>query len=89
VLLRARQSAQKGTRRTKPDPELATHRAMAATRKELNSLVSAYARKSGSPHAVVHADLRKNCGGPTLDQASAAQVAQRIETIRRWFVGRR
>jgi len=37
----------------------------------------------------VHADLRKSAGGPALDQASAAQVAQRIETIRRWFVGRR
>jgi len=89
TLLRARQSAQKGSRRKKADPELATHRAMAATRKELNSLVSAYARKTGAPHAVVHGELRNSCGGPTLDQASAAQVAQRIDTIRRWFVGRR
>jgi hypothetical protein len=89
TLLRARQSAQKGSSRRKADPELATHRAMAASRKELNSLVSAYARKSGARHAVVHADLRQTCGGPTLDQANAAQVARRIETIRRWFVGRR
>jgi superfamily II DNA or RNA helicase len=88
-LLRARQSAQKGSGRRKADPELATHRAMAARRKELNSLVSAYARKTGAPHAVVHADLRKSCGGPALDQASAEHVGQRIETIRRWFVGRR
>ena len=89
TLLRARQSAQKGSSRKKADPELTTHRAMAASRKELNSLVSAYARKSGARHAVVHADLRQSCGGPALDQANAAQVAQRIETIRRWFVGRR
>src|SRR5450759_604044 len=89
TLLRARQSAQKGSSRKKSYPELATHRAMAASRKELNSLVSAYARKSGARHAVVHADLRQSCGGPTLDQANAAQVAQRIEKIRRWFVGRR
>jgi superfamily II DNA or RNA helicase len=89
TLLRARQSAQKGHSGKKADPEMATHRAMAASRKELNSLVSAYARKSGARHAVVHADLRQTCGGPTLDQANAAQVAQRIETIRRWFVGRR
>jgi len=89
TLLRARQSAQKGSGRKKADPELATHRAMAASRKELNSLVSAYARKVGAPHAVVHADLRKSCGGPGLDQASAEHVGQRIETIRRWFVGRR
>ena len=89
TLLRARQSAQKGSARKKADPGLATHRAMAASRKELNSLVSAYARKSGSRHAVVHADLRQSCGGPTLDQADATQVAQRIEKIRCWFVGRR
>ena len=89
TLLRERQSAQKGSGRTKAHPELSAHRAMAAARKELNSLVSAYARKSGAPHAVVHADLRKSCGGPALDQASGEQVAQRIQTIRRWFVGRR
>jgi len=89
TLLRARQSAQKGSSRRRADPDLAVHRAMAASRKELNSLVSAYARKSGAPHAVVHADLRQSCGGPALDLATAAQVTQRIETIRRWFVGRR
>ena len=89
TLLRARQSAQKGSGRKKADAELSTHRAMAAARKELNSLVSAYARKTGAPHAVVHADLRKSCGGPAMDQASGEQVALRIETIRRWFVGRR
>jgi hypothetical protein len=89
TLLRARQSAQKGSGRKKADPEQATHRAMAASRRELNSLVSAYARKTGAPHAVVHADLRKNCGGPSLDQASAEEVGQRISIIRRWFVGRR
>jgi len=89
TLLRERQSAQKGSGRKKAAPELSTHRAMAAARKELNSLVSAYARKTGAPHAVVHADLRKSCGGPALDHASGEQVAQRIQTIRRWFVGRR
>jgi len=89
MLLRERQSAQKGSGRRPADPELATHRAMAAARKELNSLVSAYARKTGAPHAVVHADLRRSCGGPSLNQASGEEVAQRIEKIRLWFVGRR
>ncbi len=68
--------------------QLSAHRALAAQRKELNSLVSAYARKTGSPHGVVHSDLRRRCGGPALDQASADEVGTRIETIRRWFVGR-
>ncbi|GAB97735.1 superfamily II DNA or RNA helicase [Kineosphaera limosa] len=69
--------------------QLSAHRALAAQRKELNSLVSAFARKTGAPHAVVHSDLRKQCGGPTLDQANTQQVGERIEAIRRWFVGRK
>jgi superfamily II DNA or RNA helicase len=89
VLLRERQSAQKGSGRGGTEPQVAAHRALAAQRKELNSLVSAYARKTGSPHGVVHNDLRRSCGGPSLEQASSEQVQARIETIRQWFVGRR
>ena len=75
TLLRERQSAA-GRRagRRKADEQVSAHRALAATRKELNALVSAYARKNGAPHAVVHTDLRRHCGGPALDQASAEQV---------------
>ena len=65
------------------------HRALAAQRKELNKLVSAYARKKGLPHANVHTDLRRVCGGPDLAEASSEQVTERIEKIRGWFVGRR
>ncbi len=68
---------------------VSAHRALAARRKELNSLVAAYARKSGSPHGVVHNDLRRHCGGPALDQASNDQVGERIDVVRRWLVGRR
>ena len=68
---------------------VATHRALAEHRKELNKLVGAYARKAGQPHAVVHAELRRTCGGPELATASSGEVLARIETIRRWFVGRR
>jgi hypothetical protein len=68
---------------------VATHRALAEHRKELNKLVGAYARKAGQPHAVVHAELRRTCGGPELATASSAEVLARIDTIRRWFVGRR
>lgn len=68
---------------------MSAHRALAQRRKELNSLVSAYARKSGQPHAIVHAGLRRTCGGPELATATNEQVNDRIDTIRRWFVGRR
>ncbi|WP_256838618.1 DEAD/DEAH box helicase [Ornithinimicrobium faecis] len=68
---------------------VSAHRALAEHRKELNKLVSAYASKSGQPHAIVHAELRRSCGGPELATASSEQVTQRIDAIRRWFVGRR
>ncbi|HRC16981.1 MAG TPA: DEAD/DEAH box helicase [Phycicoccus elongatus] len=86
----AKQSRQtKGsTRPTNPAP-VSAHRALAAQRKELNSLVAAYAKKTGAPHANVHMELRRACGGPELAQASSEQVTERIDRIRRWFVGRR
>lgn len=68
---------------------VSAHRALAEQRKELNKLVSAYAQKKGQPHAVVHAELRRTCGGPELATASGEQVQARIEKIRNWFVGRR
>jgi superfamily II DNA or RNA helicase len=89
VLLRERQTAQSTRHPQKAVETISAHRALAAQRKELNKLVAAYARKSGSPHGVVHNDLRRACGGPALDEATSDQVAARIERIRAWFVGRR
>ena len=74
----------------KPAPApVSAHRALAAQRKELNKLVAAYAKKTATPHATVHLDLRRACGGPDLAQASTEEVAARISKIRQWFVGRR
>ncbi|AQX16558.1 MULTISPECIES: DEAD/DEAH box helicase [Tessaracoccus] len=71
----------------KAEPEVALHRALASKRKELNSLVSQYAGIKGVPHSHVHADLRRECGGPKLAQASQAEVEQRVRTIRSWLKG--
>ncbi len=87
-LLRERQRGQVDRRPSETAP-VSAHRALAAQRKELNSLVSAYARKTGRPHADVHTELRRRCGGPALDRASGDEVGARIEAVRRWFVGRR
>ncbi|MGB3763671.1 MAG: DEAD/DEAH box helicase [Ornithinimicrobium sp.] len=89
-VLRERQSKQvRGGGGREAAAKVAAHRAVAEHRKELNKLVSAYARKSGQPHAIVHAELRRSCGGPELATAHGDQVQERIETLRRWFVGRR
>ena len=59
-------------------------RALEARRKELNSLVAQYARVTGVPHSHVHAELRRQCGGPPLARATTEQVEQRIALIRTW-----
>jgi superfamily II DNA or RNA helicase len=82
----SRQSRRRPASRAEPAP---AHRALRAQRKELNSLVAAYARKTGETHASVHVDLRRASGGPEVPAATSEQVTARIETIRRWFVGRR
>ena len=38
--------------------------ALAALRKELNGLVGAWSHRTGQPHGVIHAELRRTCGGP-------------------------
>ena len=62
---------------------------LAALRKELNGLVAAWNHRTGQPHGVIHADLRKACGGPPLPQATADQIQARIDMIRRWATSRR
>jgi superfamily II DNA or RNA helicase len=65
------------------------HRRAAALRKELSKLVSAWARKSGTPHGKVHSELRRRCGGPEVPLATADQLSDRVELVRGWFVGKR
>jgi hypothetical protein len=62
----------------------ATRETLAALRKELNVLVRAWHHRSGQPHAAIHAELRRTCGGPALPQATSTQIRARIETVRRW-----
>ena len=57
---------------------------LAGLRKELNGLIGAWHHRTGQPHAVVHADLRRACGGPALPQATAEQIQARIDAIRTW-----
>jgi superfamily II DNA or RNA helicase len=65
------------------------HKRRAQARKELSTLVSAWARRAGSPHGVVHADLRRLCGGPEVATATTEQIEARIALVRKWFVGGR
>ena len=68
---------------------MAAHREVTALRKELHSLVGAWARRTSQPHATVHGALRQSCGGPEVPKASSDQLRARIETLRGWFVGKK
>jgi len=94
-LLRRRQADQvrgavrrPGSVTESPAVEPATHVALAALRKELNSLVAAWHHRSGQPHGAIHAELRRLCGGPATALARAEHLQDRIDAVRRWAVGR-
>ena len=87
-LLSHRQS-ERARRRSAPpaadeiEPML-SHEQLAVLRRELNSLVAAWHHRTGAPHGVTHATLRKECGGPAAAVATADQLRRRIETLRHW-----
>jgi len=92
-LLKERQRRQlarreRGEKKQHVAPEVSLHRALETKRKELNSLVSQYARHKGIPHSHVHAELRRQAGGPPLAKASTDQVDARIRLVRKWHTGR-
>jgi superfamily II DNA or RNA helicase len=93
TLLRKRQSDQLAAQRRRPaapgsEAPLATHEEIHALRKELNGLVGAWNHRTGQPHGVIHAELRRVAGGPAIAQASAEQIRERIALIRKWATQR-
>jgi superfamily II DNA or RNA helicase len=64
--------------------EVSTHEQLAVLRRELNGLVAAWHHRTGQPHGVTHAALRKQCGGPAAAVATAEQLHARIDQIRDW-----
>jgi superfamily II DNA or RNA helicase len=94
TLLKQRQAGQQERRARRGDTPaeaprgVVDHRRVMELRKELSSLVSAWSRRSGTPHGQIHTSLRGRCGGPAVPQASAEQIQARIDVVRGWFVGR-
>ncbi|HET8561164.1 MAG TPA: DEAD/DEAH box helicase [Marmoricola sp.] len=83
---RARQQKRTRASSTPADVErdVATHEQLAVLRRELNGLVAAWHHRTGQPHGVTHAALRKECGGPAAAVATADQLRRRIDTLRQW-----
>ncbi|MCB0907858.1 MAG: DEAD/DEAH box helicase [Nocardioidaceae bacterium] len=86
-LLQQRQRDRRRRTTPEPDPvtqEVAAHEQLAVLRRELNGLVAAWHHRTGQPHGVTHAALRKECGGPAAAVASAGQLHARIDRLREW-----
>jgi hypothetical protein len=65
-----------------------SHQQLLELRRELNNLVGAWHHQTGLPHGVIHADLRRTCGGPPTAQASTVELRSRIDMVRKWAVDR-
>ncbi len=94
-LLQTRQSERRHTRSARADPgvaetvrEASTHEQLALLRRELNGLVGAWHHRTNQPHGVVHAALRKECGGPAAAIANGDQLQERIDRVRTWAARR-
>lgn len=77
----ARQSRRSAGRPQQLPPPL--YRTLREQRSLLNSLVAIEAKRSGMPHAHVHAEVRRRAGGPPVAEASVTQLQARIDLLRR------
>jgi superfamily II DNA or RNA helicase len=85
----ARQSRRARMRRAAMPPEelrpedKPMYRNLKEQRAVLNGLVGMRAKLSGEPHAHIHAELRRVCGGPPVAQATVSQLQDRIDYLRK------
>jgi superfamily II DNA or RNA helicase len=92
LLLRKRQVEQLAGRRRAAGPgsggapqprPLTPAEELALLRRELTKLVNAAVTRGEGTHATIHAELRRACGGPKTEQATAEQIRARIAYLRR------
>lgn len=67
-----------------PRPNRIASEELPKLRKELNTLVSMTAARTGRPHGQIHNEVRRKCGGPPTALCSAEQLRDRIDYLRRW-----
>lgn len=49
---------------------------LAALRRELSGLIAARHHRTGQPHGMIHAELRRACGEPPVPEATAEQIGR-------------
>lgn len=92
LLLRQRQAEQLSRRGSRPAEQSAPvpdHRQLKDLRNELAKNVAAWSARTGTPHGVVHNELRRSCGGPPVAQANEQQLMDRLKKLQGWFIGKK
>jgi superfamily II DNA or RNA helicase len=80
----ARQSRRTAARPTPTEPEnKPLYRNLKEQRSLLHSLVGMRAKLSNEPHGLIHAELRRVCGGPEVAHATVVQLQARIDYLRK------
>jgi superfamily II DNA or RNA helicase len=80
----ARQSRRASGRPAEAQPEnKPMYRTLKEQRSLLNSLVGMRAKLGNEPHGLIHAELRRVCGGPAVAQATVTQLQARIDYLRK------
>ena len=59
------------------------YRTLKEQRTLLNSLVGMRSKLTGDAHGLIHAELRRVCGGPAVAQATVSQLQARIDFLRK------
>lgn len=67
-----------------PRPQKVASEVLPKLRKELNTLVSMTAARTGKPHGQVHNEVRRACGGPPTALCTEEQLRDRISYLRNW-----
>lgn len=83
LLQRQKRQSKRAESRPKEEQPPPLYRTLKEQRTLLNNLVGRRAKLSSEPHGLIHAELRRVCGGPAVAQATVTQLQTRIDYLRK------
>ncbi|WP_341951904.1 DEAD/DEAH box helicase [Salinibacterium sp. TMP30] len=81
LLQRQKRQSRRAESKPKADRPQPLYRTLKEQRTLLNNLVGRRAKLSSEPHGLIHAELRRVCGGPAVAQATVTQLQTRIDYL--------
>ena len=81
LLQRQRRQSRRAEGKPKTNQPPPLYRTLKEQRTLLNNLVGRRAKVYNEPHGLIHAELRRVCGGPAVAQATVSQLQTRIDYL--------